>query len=99
MEEAIDETVHLSVSQYFHPEQLDGVRALGTFGQDAAIAVPDLLLCLKHPQWEVRRAAAQSLGKIGPKAEQAVPHLLNLKNDRSRVVRAAVEKALALIAA
>jgi HEAT repeat protein len=99
LEKAIDETAYLAASRYVCPEQLEGVRTLGTFGQDAVIAVPDLILCLKHSHQEVRRAAVLALGRIGPKAEEAIPCLLRLKNDRSRVVRAAAEKALTSIAA
>ena len=99
LEKAIDETAYLAVSRYVCPEQLEGVRTLGDFGQDAAVAVPDLILCLKHPHQEVRRAAVLALGRIGSKADAAVPQLLCLRNDRSRVVRAAAEKALTSIAA
>jgi HEAT repeat protein len=55
---------------------------LGYLGSDAAAAVPRLIPLLKDPQTRrkgsqvyVRSAAARTLGKIGPRAETALPPL------------------------
>lgn len=99
MEKLIEEVWEMSVCRYAFPEQLYCFSALARFEQDAAFAVPELILCLRHGNYRVRCAAATTLGAIGSKAREAVPRLEALKHDRSRVVRAAAEKALSLIAA
>lgn len=99
MEKLVEEVWEMSVSRYTCPEELYCFSALAKLGQDAAFAVPELIFCLKHRQYPVRREAALALGSIGPKAQDAIPHLVTLKQDRSQVVRTAAEKALSLIAA
>ena len=97
MEQLINEVADVAAYRYAMRGHVECVRALGNFGQEAAIAVPDLIRCLRHRQPSVRRAAAVALGRIGPKAEAAAPQLSTLRDDRSRPVREAVEEALNLI--
>ncbi|HEY1860345.1 MAG TPA: HEAT repeat domain-containing protein [Gemmataceae bacterium] len=55
-------------------------------------SVPALISALYDPQ--VRVEAINALGKIGPKAEEAVPALTKLKRDSAEEVRDAASKAL-----
>lgn len=57
-------------------------------------AVPCLAEALQNSQWFVRRAAAEVLGKIGPNAKKAVPHLVKALADSNKKVRIAVKNAL-----
>jgi HEAT repeat protein len=52
-------------------------RALEKLGQDPAVAVPALIRALKDPVGPVRLAAMGRLGRIGPRAKEAVPALLD----------------------
>lgn len=97
MERLINEVAAVALSRSAMREQVECILTLGHFGQDAAIAVSDLVRCLKHRQASVRRSAAIALGQIGPKAEMAVPDLSLLKEDDSLQVREAVNEALSLI--
>jgi HEAT repeat protein len=49
---------------------------LGRMGEDAAPAVPALTALLDDPDLGVRKAAARTLGQIGPEAKDAVPALM-----------------------
>jgi HEAT repeat protein len=51
------------------------------FIQPSAAVVPQLADALKSPHYVVRRAAARSLGRIGPAARAAVPTLISNLND------------------
>ena len=48
------------------------VRTLGRLGKDAVEAVPALAECLKDDVVEVRLAAVEELGNLGPQAKAAV---------------------------
>ena len=48
MERLIDEVADIAAHGYAMRGHLECVQALGNFGQEAAIAVPDLIRCLKH---------------------------------------------------
>jgi HEAT repeat protein len=45
-------------------------------GADAKDAVPQLVRLLDDPDPAVRKAAARTLGRIGPAAQEAVPALM-----------------------
>jgi HEAT repeat protein len=55
------------------------VMALGQIGPEAAkTAVPDLTSALSDSEYNVRRAAADALGRFGPAAASAIPELEKL---------------------
>lgn len=54
-------------------------NALADYGEEAVVAVPDLIENLSHQDWnEVRIRAAKALGRIGSSASEAVPHLISI---------------------
>jgi len=65
--------------------------------KNAALAVPRLAAALSDSEWYVRAAAAQVLGKIGPGAIKAVPHLVKSLADTNKNVRDLVKKALEMV--
>jgi HEAT repeat protein len=67
-------------------------------GDDAKLALPQLKLTLRSPTATLRRAAAETIGLIGPAAVDAVPDLRALLNDDDSAVRAAASEALVNIA-
>jgi HEAT repeat protein len=66
--------------------------ALRGFGESAAPAVPAVTRALTHAN--VRHAAAETLGAIGPQALTAVPALSRALNDEAPHVRQAAARAL-----
>jgi hypothetical protein len=72
----------------------DVIRAIGSFGEDAAPAVQQVAEALSDPDPQVRSAAAWAFTQIGPKAEAAVPALTKALSDSSPRVRNLVELAL-----
>ena len=58
-------------------------------GVDAKPAIPDLVNRLKSEDRQVRKFAAEALGKIGPEAKSAVPKLVELLKDADPIVREA----------
>ena len=58
------------------PLQIAAIRALGSFRGDAAPAVPELVRALRDDDLRVRWFAAEALAMIGPKANAAVPALI-----------------------
>ena len=66
-------------------------RALAEAG---STAVPALIEVLAHQRPEVRNAAADALGHIGPTASNAVTHLIHLLKDDDRNVRYSAVRAL-----
>jgi len=64
--------------------------ALRGFGESAAPAVP----AVTHAGANVRHAAAETLGEIGPQALTAVPALSRALNDEAPHVRQAAARAL-----
>ena len=67
------------------------IRSLG--GIEASVAVPALVKSLGDKCWEVRKAAVEALGDIGPAAQEAVPALVDALWDGPSV-RDTVPKAL-----
>lgn len=67
---------------------------MAAIGPAAAAAVPVLHEALHDTDPEVRRFAAEALGKIGREARKAVPTLLELQRDSAPVVRDAATQAL-----
>jgi HEAT repeat protein len=57
-------------------------------------SVQSLIADLKNPDAKVRRAAAQSLGAMGPKAQDAVPALTEALQDLDKNVRSPAAAAL-----
>ncbi len=62
--------------------------------EESPQAVAALAEKLSAQQWFVRCAAAEILGKIGPPAKKAVPHLVKGLSDKNRNVRTAFKKAM-----
>jgi HEAT repeat protein len=63
--------------------------ALRGFGESVAPAGPAVTRALTHASANVRRAAAETLGEIGPQALTAVPALSRALNDETPHVRRA----------
>jgi HEAT repeat protein len=61
-------------------------------------AIPSLVQTLVHPSPDVRAKVAHVLGKFGPAAAEAKPHLEPLLHDADDSVRAAATEALQAIA-
>ena len=59
-----------------------------------AKALPVLTACLSDPLPETRKAAADTLGELGPSAREAAPLLQKAMKDDAKSVREAAEKAL-----
>jgi HEAT repeat protein len=70
----------------------DEIRANG---QEAAVAVPDLLVYLKDRDMNVRREATEALEAMGPAAAKALPALIEALDDNEWHVSAGAMKALA----
>lgn len=68
-------------------ERPDLIRAIGSFGPDAALAVGTIADTLHDPSAQVRSAAAWSLSQIGPRAAAAVPELAKALSDSNPRVR------------
>ncbi len=52
--------------------RVHAVESLGEMGADAAPAADQIARRLSDPYWDVRKAAARALAKIGPKATDAI---------------------------
>jgi HEAT repeat protein len=77
------------------PESLPALRALAGYGADAAPAIGQILVLLKHKDdSEIRWNAARTLGKIGPAAKEAVPDLIAALKDSDALVREHAAEAL-----
>ncbi|MDH3473945.1 MAG: HEAT repeat domain-containing protein, partial [Rhodospirillales bacterium] len=73
-------------------------KAVGRFGEDAAAAVADLEgLLVRERDADVRRAAIEALGRIGPAAQSAAPSVARDLESGDRRLRTAAEQALAKI--
>lgn len=59
-----------------------------------ALNIPDLIQRLRHKESTVRRSGAEVLGRLGPKAREAIPALLNAACDVDAGVRKAAAAAL-----
>jgi len=73
------------------------VRALGSFGSEAADAVPALCKVLKDKDWSKRDVAAEALGKIRGDMERTIPALMEALKDEDTRVRGAVIRAFGRI--
>ncbi|MEW6357957.1 MAG: pentapeptide repeat-containing protein [Planctomycetota bacterium] len=72
--------------------------ALGQIGPDAALAVPDLIECMKDEKRAVRYTAVCALSAIGaPAANAAVPALVTALRDSDLAVRGEAAKALKIL--
>ncbi len=69
------------------PLRIAAMQALGSFGPDAATAVPLLIRTLHDPEPRIRWFAIEALALIGPTAKAAVPALIEAL--RSKDVAAA----------
>ncbi|HEX4149354.1 MAG TPA: HEAT repeat domain-containing protein, partial [Pirellulales bacterium] len=72
-------------------------RALGSFGANAAAAVPKLTDCLTDSSGLVRAYAAYALGRIGSDSTSAIPALVTALEDSDPTVRRMVVKAIVAI--
>ena len=80
----------LSALRAIDPEAAAKVRV---FTLEASVAVPALIECLHHPQFDVRSSAARALGGYGSEAKLAVPALieaLSASEDSAREWQGAV---------
>jgi len=73
------------------------VSAAGQQGERAGAVVPAIRSLLRHRDPEVRGLAAYNLGRIGPAAQDAVPDLKLLMDDRSLSVQSSAIGALGAI--
>jgi HEAT repeat protein len=64
---------------------MDALQAIGA--ENAKVAVPNLILGLGHMDARVKRAAAKTLGSIGPAAAPALRALANAIGDEDQEVR------------
>ena len=62
--------------------------------KDAKTVVPILIAALGESDADVRRAAAQQLGEIGPVAKEAIPALLKAAADPDRSIQGESQTAL-----
>ena len=74
--------------QVVEEREYEDIQALGNF---RAMGVPPLMALLQNSDSEVRMAAAQALGKIGPEAKAAIPILATLLSSNSHVPIAATD--------
>jgi hypothetical protein len=78
-------------------ERRQSLIILGTAGgEDAALVVPLLVAALHDKDVHTVRIALQSLGRLGPQAQAAVPTLLGLLNDPADTNHFAAGTAIAL---
>jgi HEAT repeat protein len=70
-------------------------RTLGRLDPWSSAAIPPLIEALGCE--DLQLSAIESLGQIGPPAHEAVPRLISLLNDRSRLVRHSAAAALCSI--
>jgi hypothetical protein len=84
--------LHEAFPEAFHDDTDLKRRLVEVFGAAGAPAVPALIQALGDSGWEVRRAAAEALGKLGD--PQAVPPLIKALGDSDRDVRFAAAWAL-----
>lgn len=83
-----------------HEAKLGAITFLHGVGEEAAAAVPSLIDNLTNDRqpWQVSASAARLLGAIGPRAGEAVPHLVAvLHSDAIVHVREAAAEALGAI--
>jgi HEAT repeat protein len=77
--------------------RLVSIYALGNFGDAAVPAIPALIANLYYEEnFEVRKAAAEVLGKLGPLAESALPDLITVLRNRDEYFHARVAAAESL---
>jgi HEAT repeat protein len=84
--------------------QAYAARALGHLADDAAVIVPKLIELLGRKAASVGRVqncqnACEALGRLGPKARVAAPHLRRLLDDEENEIVDAAAKALEKIQA
>ena len=63
-------------------------------GPDVVEAVPDLLEATKADDLGLKMNAIRSLGAIGSRAQEAIPVLTELKNDKNPLVKLSANIAL-----
>lgn len=80
-------------------ERANLLRAIGSFGPEAASATDSLLASLSDGDAEIRGAAANALAQIGPSATRSVTELRKLLSDSSPRVRCQATLALKSIGA
>jgi hypothetical protein len=76
-------------------ERADVLRAIGSFGEDAAAAASEVAAALTDPDPQVRSAAAWALSQMGPKGASAVTALARALSDSNPRVRSLAGVALA----
>jgi TonB family protein len=87
----------------YTPTMLDGIpvpviiTVTVNFKHPRRVSVDELIASLRDKDEHIREAAAQTLGKLHPRATEAVPALMRAVNDGSERVRKAVARALGSI--
>jgi HEAT repeat protein len=77
---------------------LQAARALFFIGRESKLRMDDLSEALKHTEARMRVQVAETLERIGPAAERAIPALETLqKSDPDEGVRNAAKKAILTI--
>jgi bilin biosynthesis protein len=95
-EQSDDKACHLLVSALTDSEPLIRTEAAAALGQASYLpAVPNLILAIRDPDLDVRKAAINSLGKIGDRS--ALQALQALLDDEQNVVRVLSKLAIAQI--
>ena len=79
-------------------ERLTTIRRLGTFGDAAGSAVPELVRLTENGDTEARLAAMNVLANIPSKAEQILPNLIRTLGESSQRVRREATDALCRLA-
>jgi bilin biosynthesis protein len=95
-EQSDQKACNLLVSALTDPESLIRTEAAAALGQVNYLpAVPHLILAMRDPDLDVRKAAINSLGKIGDRS--ALEPLRGLLDDEQEVVRVLTKLAIAQI--
>lgn len=68
------------ISEEF-PARWYAAAAIGGMGEEAHVAVPNLIELMHDPDWRLPRVAALALGGIGSRAIVALPALLDASHD------------------
>jgi HEAT repeat protein len=76
------------------PDEQLALRAVDAMDWMGPAATDSLIESLKHPSPRVRREAARSLGRQGPKARKAIPALVRSLDDAIPLVRDELARAL-----
>ncbi|MFH1653016.1 MAG: HEAT repeat domain-containing protein [Pseudomonadota bacterium] len=83
-----------NITSHNPSSRLDAIYNLGTLGKGAKCAIPSLKMIMLKGSWDERRAAVKAFAKIGV---AAIPELLNILCNHSRIMRKLSIDAIGLI--